>query len=263
MTTELQTTTQQFTIQPISFDDVPHAVIEQLAERYLPLKIKSVHDKSGLRRVQAGRETLHELTRKIEKRRKELKADALDYCQKVDESARTLQALIDPIAGHLQQLEHDNARERTRLERDAAGQRVAMIRERLELLAECGWTHYTPADVGPLSQEQFDELLSKARAQTRATSKPIQGNHNDTTDTTPAGTTKGPKPLAAKLEPLARASRAEDMAKLMHVANLVALIEVPQVMTKAAEPWAREVATLLANCAERIRRAATQINTER
>lgn len=247
MATDLQT--QPFTIQAITYD-VPHAVIEQLAERYLPLKIKSINDKSGLRRVQAGREALHELTRKIEKRRKELKADSLDYGRKVDEAARELQSLIEPIAGHLQQLEHDNARERTRLERDAAGQRVAVIRERLGLLAECGWNHYTPAGVGWLSVEQFDELLGKARSQRRATSKPTAPKP------TPAVGADLSLKAAAEVSGLLRRT---DIRNLLNVADAVAGMSIPPMQSIMAAAAAREVATLLANCAERIRAAANLI----
>lgn len=241
MSTELQTTTPAV---PAAFD-VNRDNIELAAATYLPLTIKGVRDKAGLRKVQQGRELIQTLQRRVERARKSENADAYERIDKVNAYARELRESLEPIAAHLADQEQSIARQRTQLERDAAGRRVAMIKERLALLAEVGHV-LTPADVGPLSDDDFEVMLAKARKNPKPVAAPSKLK--------PAPVTPA---MVDKFKRLAEPSpHAADFALLMHVANLVALIEVPQVTSAAAGPVAAEIKVLLANCVDRIRAAA-------
>lgn len=261
MTTQLQPTTQ-----PLTAFDITAERIEAAAAESFALKVKGIHDRRGLAKVERARIAWHEKLRDVERKRRELKAPLLEEIEKIDGAAKQIRSWIEPAESYLRSLVEETTRQRTQAERDAAGKRVAVIRERLALLAECGWTHYTPADVGPLSGDQFDELLAKARQQTRATSRPeppalpVATAGERVADIGANAVRAG---LAAAMGVVADRARAEDFAKLLHVANLVALIEVPQTMTKAGAEAAGEVATLLANCAERIRAAANLLTNAR
>jgi len=81
---------------------VTDTAIATLAERFLPLKIKGVEDKEGFAAVHEARMTVRNYRVDVEKKRKELKADALEYGKKVDAEAKRITALLAPIEGHLE-----------------------------------------------------------------------------------------------------------------------------------------------------------------
>ncbi len=237
MTTELQTTAAP-TLGPITFN-VPREAIALLADQLLPLTIKGVRDKRGLAVVQKGREELLQLERKIERRRKELTAPLHEQLREVNDVAGQLQGLIAPIAGHLRSEVERVTAERTKLERQTAGNRAETIRLRVSSLAAVGH-EYTPADVAHLSDDEYLAMLERARANPKPTAPPA--------------VRPGPQPLD-----FPNASVATDHAKLMHVANRVALIDVPAVATKAGAAVAEEIEALLSSCSEKIRAAANSL----
>jgi hypothetical protein len=260
MATELQTTLQDF--PPVTYD-VRRELIEALAEKYLTLTVKGINDKRGLRAVEKGRIELHDLQRAIEHRRKDLKAPLLEYERTVDGGARELRQLIEPIEGHLREQVEAITRERTRLERQSAENRRATIIARVNALGAVGYV-VTPADVGPLTDEEFEAKLEHARAnpklvvvtqpanfETAAKIMKAAGIHERAgvvdVGLPPAG-------IANNYEPGAALSA--DFAQLLHVANQVALITVPAVATAKGMEAAVEIETLLSNCVDRIRAAA-------
>jgi hypothetical protein len=74
------------------------AEIDKMKADFMPLKVESVNDKKGLDTVHNARMIVKNLRVTIEKKRKELKADALEYGRMVDSVAKQLADKIEPIS---------------------------------------------------------------------------------------------------------------------------------------------------------------------
>jgi phage-related minor tail protein len=79
----------------------PDAAIAKMAEEYLPLVIAGVEDTVGFKRVHEARMVVKNRRVEVEKVRKSLKADALEYGRKVDAEANRIKAMLQPIESHL------------------------------------------------------------------------------------------------------------------------------------------------------------------
>jgi len=92
------------------------SAIAKLASEYLPLKIKDVNDDKGYAIVHQARMDIRNKRVSVEKVRKELKSDALEYGRKVDAEAKRLTALLSPIEEHLESEEgaYNRAKEEIR-----------------------------------------------------------------------------------------------------------------------------------------------------
>jgi len=81
--------------------DMADTAIAAMADEYLPLKIAGLEDAAGYALVHKARMDVKAKRVAVEKTRKELKADALEYGRKVDAEAKRLTALLNPIESHL------------------------------------------------------------------------------------------------------------------------------------------------------------------
>jgi hypothetical protein len=81
------------------------SAIAEMAEQYLPLKINGVEDSEGYKIAHDARMDVKAKRVEVEKRRKELKAEALEYGRKIDGRAKQITALLDPIESHLEEEE--------------------------------------------------------------------------------------------------------------------------------------------------------------
>lgn len=98
------------------------AAIATLSQKYMPLKINGIDDKEGFALVHAARMDIKAKRVSVEKRRKELKADALEYGRKVDAAAKKLFGLLEPIESHL-------TAEEARIEAEKEEIRMAAVRK--------------------------------------------------------------------------------------------------------------------------------------
>lgn len=165
MTTAELTKHAPFTIAPITYD-VQRELITQLAAEYMPLTVFGIGDKAGLEAVHTARMEVKNLRVQIEKRRKQLKAESLEYGRQVDSAAKELTDLLTPIETHLEHEESIVAREKARLEREAEEKRQAMIRERFKCLSECsfpGGNSYLEGDIARFTAAEFSAVLDAER----------------------------------------------------------------------------------------------------
>lgn len=116
--------------------DMPSAVIEKMAEQYLPLKIKDLADKEGYKAVREARLTVKEKRVGVEKRRKELKEDSLKFGKAVDTEARRITALLEPIESHLEAQEGWWDAEKERLKQEAIKQEQEKLQARVDALRQ-------------------------------------------------------------------------------------------------------------------------------
>lgn len=136
--------------------------IRKLESEYMGLTVASVNDKAGLAKVHAARMVVKNLRVSIEKKRKELKADALEYGRKVDEIAKIHTALIEPIESHLEEQEAIVKREREQIEREAAEARRKIIDQRTEAFTAVGkWV--SPPIIAAMNEAQFTEAYEDAK----------------------------------------------------------------------------------------------------
>lgn len=117
---------------------VADVVIAKMAEDYLPLKINGIDDKEGFKKVHAARMIVKDSRIKVEKKRRELKEDALRYGQAIDKEANRIKALIAPVEEHLDAEERavDDALEAIKQEADR--KKAEHIQKRIERLEGYG-----------------------------------------------------------------------------------------------------------------------------
>jgi DNA segregation ATPase FtsK/SpoIIIE-like protein len=106
--------------------------IATLADKYLPLKINGINDAAGFKAVHEARMDIRARRVQVEKVRKDLKADALDYGRKVDSEAKRITSLLEPIESHLAKEEAAVNEEKDRIRNAARLKAEAEERARAE-----------------------------------------------------------------------------------------------------------------------------------
>lgn len=81
--------------------NVTDAAIAELSEEYMPLVINGIDDKSGQKAVKEARLIIKRYRIDIDKRRKELNSDALEFQRRINGEAKRITALLEPIETHL------------------------------------------------------------------------------------------------------------------------------------------------------------------
>lgn len=101
---------------PLAKFSLQDAAIATMAQQYGTLTINGVEDTEGFKAVHAARMVVKDHRVKVEKVRKELKADALEWGRKVDAEAKRITLLLEPIEGHLTKQEdvYEEAKEAIR-----------------------------------------------------------------------------------------------------------------------------------------------------
>lgn len=130
---ETPNTDSTFITEELKKYNVQDAEIAKLSDKFLPLKINGLEDSDGYELVKASGIEMRTLRTTIEKKRVELKANALAYGKAVDSEARRIQELIAPIESHL-------VAERTGIDEERAAKELAeklkgLLPMRLEKLA--------------------------------------------------------------------------------------------------------------------------------
>jgi hypothetical protein len=102
--------------------NVSDAAIAELSAQYMPLKINGVVDKDGAKVVNAARKVVKGYRIDVDKRRKELNADALEWQRKINAEAKRITLLLEPIENHLANEEKriEDEIERIRREKERA-----------------------------------------------------------------------------------------------------------------------------------------------
>ena len=152
--------------------NITDAVIGEMREKYLRLRIVDLQDKDGAKAVDAARRAVKAKRCEVERRRKELKADALEWGRAVDAEAKRITGLLEPIEQHLEEEETRIELEKARIAAEEQARVNARRRDehervmrRIEALNRVGgYTGVmTAAQMGDLSEMEFDELLDAHR----------------------------------------------------------------------------------------------------
>lgn len=151
-----------FTIAPITFEATKDE-LKKLVASSGTITVKGIDDKDGIAKAHERRMLFRETRLNIEKRRKALKADSLEYGRQVDAVAKELTAIIEPEEKRLENEESIVKREQERIAKEAAEARQAMIRNRLNALKDCDAV-YMAEDISGLPQDEFEALLGSHQA---------------------------------------------------------------------------------------------------
>lgn len=142
---------------------VTDAAISEMASLYMGLRITDIEDREQFNAVKTARLVVKGKRVEVEKRRKELKADALEWGKKVDTEAKRIFAKLEPIETHLQK-EEDKVVEAERLRKEEAEQRE---RERVQgMVDELGKYGHMVAfhDAQAMPWSDYLELLEWTKA---------------------------------------------------------------------------------------------------
>lgn len=158
---------------PVKFD-VSTAVLSEI-QKYTALKIQSLDDREGYKAVHEARMTVKNLRVQIEKRRKELKADALEYGRRVDSEAKKYFDQIEPVESHLQAEEKRVDDEKERIRRAAEEAEKAKFQAKQTRLFDLGCKFdgsrfsifdvvISLSDIQEASDTQFDSMCNSIQA---------------------------------------------------------------------------------------------------
>jgi len=91
---------------------ITDTAIAAMRDEFMPLVIRDVSDADGFKAVHSARMVVKNHRVSVEKVRKELKADALEYGRKVDAEAKRITAMLEPIESHLSAQEDAHEKEK-------------------------------------------------------------------------------------------------------------------------------------------------------
>jgi len=154
--------------------DITDAAIAEMESIYMNLTITDIEDKEQFDAVHSARMTVKGKRVEVEKRRKELKADALAYGKLVDTEAKRITGKLEPIESHLDAEEKKVTDEQKRIKDEADRKEKEKIDKRIAEFAEFN-VHLPFFDVAAMTDGYFDSRLIIARADFEAEQKRLAG----------------------------------------------------------------------------------------
>lgn len=118
--------------------DVTTAAIEQMRSIYMNLTIKDLDDKEGFAQVHSARMQVKAKRVAVEKRRKEYKADLIRRGKEIDDKAKAIFVLLEPIELHLEAEEGKITAEKARLKAEEDRKKQEQAQARVDALARLG-----------------------------------------------------------------------------------------------------------------------------
>jgi hypothetical protein len=135
------------------------AAIAEMREQYMPLTINGIDDREGFATVHKARMVVKNKRVEVEKRRKELKADALEFGRKVDGAAKLLTELLKPIEEHLDAEESAVVQEKQRIAREAEEAKARKLQERVTKMLAVE-PPIGAAAIAAMSDEEYNTALA-------------------------------------------------------------------------------------------------------
>lgn len=139
------------------------AAISEMLNRYAVLEVTGLDDRAGLEAVHEARMEVRGIRVQVEKKRKELKKDALEYGRQVDGEAKRITALLLAIEEPLAEKESIVAKEKERLAAIAAEKRKAALQVRLDAMSKFGvvlGVAVNPLEVQGWTDEEYEAQLA-------------------------------------------------------------------------------------------------------
>jgi len=125
--------------------DVTDLAITKMKTDFMALTVKDLDDEAGCTQVHEARMVVKNHRVAVEKKRKDLKAGALEWGRKVDSEAKRITALLEPIETHLQTEEDKVTKEKERIKAEKVRietERVEGILAKIDDIREKGTPHF-------------------------------------------------------------------------------------------------------------------------
>lgn len=138
--------------------------IAKMKADYLPLKIKGIEDKAGLKAVYDARQIVKKTRVGVEKHAKDLKESALAWQRKVNTEKDRIVGELETIESHLQSEEDTIAAEKERLRIEAEKKEQAIVQARVDQLTQYGYEiniHFLKS----LSEADFLAVVATAKSE--------------------------------------------------------------------------------------------------
>ena len=154
---------------------ITDTAIAKIKTDYMGLTVKNPQDVEGYEQVHQARMDVKNRRVEVEKTRKKLKQDALDYGRAVDAEAKRITGLLEPVENYLQEQEDIVAKEKERIKKEEEEKEKQRIQQRIDRLFALGITfnninyqlpfaceYSVPsAIINTCPDEQFDEIFNK------------------------------------------------------------------------------------------------------
>jgi len=118
--------------------DIAESTINEWNDRFMVLKVNDIKDKDTLALVTNGWRMLKDARMAVDVKRKDLKADSLEYGRKVDSEAKRLTELMKPIETHLKTQKDFVKEEKARIEQENAEKLQKLHDDRIQELINAG-----------------------------------------------------------------------------------------------------------------------------
>uniref|UniRef100_A0A6H1ZER5 Putative tail tape measure protein n=1 Tax=viral metagenome TaxID=1070528 RepID=A0A6H1ZER5_9ZZZZ len=141
--------------------DITDAAIAEMESIYMALTITDLDDKEQFDAVHSARMTVKGKRVEVEKRRKELKADALEWGRKVDAEAKRIFGKLEPIESHLDREEKKVTDEQKRQKEEADRIEKAKIQARVDSLQMVNCV-LPFMEVATMTDDEYEDRLRKA-----------------------------------------------------------------------------------------------------
>lgn len=187
------------------------AAIALMAEKFLPLTLANPTDAKGFGVIHEARMLVKTKRVEIEKKRVELKADALAFGRQVDSEAKRLTALVEPIESHLADQEKIFTDERDREKREAEAKRQLELQKRIDDLDAIG-AMINPAIIVAMTEAEYANFFQAESARLKAAKDAAEAKRKADQDAVVA---EAERQLLARIELDAqRAAQQAEQAKL-------------------------------------------------
>jgi len=163
--------------------NVTDAAINEMNKNYMALTITDLADKTQLDSVHEARMIVKGKRIDVEKKRKDLKADAIKWGKTVDGEAKRIFKLLEPIETHLSEEENKVINEKKRIKEEEERKEREIIQSRVDSFLKYD-VPVSFIDVAQMTDEEFDtkieitktefELKQKQKAEQEAAMKAEQ-----------------------------------------------------------------------------------------
>lgn len=142
--------------------NVTDAAIEKMKNEFMPLKVNGVDDKEGYAACYKARIEVKGYRVEVEKRRKELKAESLEFGRKVDAEAKRITERLTVIENHLQQQQDIVENEKRRIQEEAERKAQEKLNNRITSLQKVN-AQYSLDAVKTMSDSDYEILLASSK----------------------------------------------------------------------------------------------------
>jgi len=143
--------------------NVEEAAIAKMENDYMALTVKGLDDEEGFKAVHKARMVVKGIRIDVEKRRKALKADALEWGKKVDSEAKRIFNRIEPIETHLTKQEEVITKEQERIRAEKERKLQEAAQARCDTMARIG-VALSYAQSLTMTEDDFAPILADALA---------------------------------------------------------------------------------------------------